>query len=209
MRYPLADYQPAPLFKTYQEVNKVLGVVLHSMEGGWDAARRRLMDNNQPVSWQFSVLKDGTVIESYPVESSCWHGGNKKVNTSLVGIEHEGVAGEPLTGPQEAASVALVGWLAQECHFALKRPPEPSCGLWEHQEVVEWIVPNAGPTACPSGRIPWEKYLEEPMVELDPVVNLEEILLLKELVSKMTVGGAVTVNKVRGSNPTEYRLVVH
>lgn len=209
MRYPLARWEPAPVFKTYQEPNKMLGVVCHSSEGYKSAMRKRLYDVNQPYSWHFSVYQDGTVEQALEIEASAWHGGNKKVNTSLVGIEHEGVAGEPLTEPQEAASVALVRWLALECHFSLKRPPEPSCGLWEHNEVVEWIIPNAGPTACPSGRIPWEKYLEEPMVELDPVVNVEEINLLKELVSKMTVGGAVTVNKVRGSNPTEYRLVVH
>jgi N-acetyl-anhydromuramyl-L-alanine amidase AmpD len=101
------------------------------------------------VSWHFTVLKDGAVWQHYGLDSSCWHAGNRANNARLIGIEHEGKAGEPLTEAQTQASVSLVRWIAATQGWPLERHTR----LLEHNEVYA--------TACPSGRIPWERYVPE------------------------------------------------
>lgn len=157
MRYAQAVWRPGAAGKVYPDQNRVEGIVCHSAEGSIDGLLRRVADPAAQVSWHFSVAKDGTVYQHYETEASCWHGGNKRANTTLIGIEHEGVAGEPLTEAQTAASVALCRWIAA---IPVAWSMERRKTLWEHNEVVLWEQPNAGPTQCPSGRIPWERYTD-------------------------------------------------
>lgn len=50
---------------------------------------------------------------------------------------------------------------------------------------------------------------EEPMPELDPVVNADEINLIRDLVTAMASGGSgAVIKKVRDSNPAEYRITL-
>lgn len=146
--YPLAVDRPGPTWKVWPDTNRKEGVVAHSLEGSGLAGMSQLVGTVQ-VSWHFTVLKDGSVWQHYPLEASCWHAGSRAQNVRLIGIEHEGKAGEPLTEPQAQASVSLVRWLAAECGWPLERHTR----LLEHNEVYA--------TACPSGRIPWERYVPE------------------------------------------------
>jgi len=120
------------------------------MEGSLAAAFGELDNPARRASWCYSVAADGVIYAHYPDEAQTWHAGSAR-NNDLIGIEHEGSAGEPLTPPQLAASVALVRWLSQAHGFPLVR----GVGLLEHNEV------SGAPTACPSGRIPWASYTEE------------------------------------------------
>lgn len=154
--YPAAEYDPAPRDKRWGQENARAGVILHSMVGGWGSARSRLMDPNQQASWHYSVLKDGRVLAHYDLSDSPWHGGSYQNNVRLIGIEHEGGApgqfDEPLTPSQLSASIDLVWWIASQCGWTPSRYDNKT--LFEHREVHA--------TQCPSGRIPWERYLIDP-----------------------------------------------
>lgn len=146
--YPPAVQRPGPDWKVWPEQNSCEGAILHSLEGSSVAALNQLT-GTVSVSWHFTMLKDGSVWQHYPLTASCWHAGGKAANTRLIGVEHEGKAGEPLTEAQTQASVALVRWLSATCGWPMERHTR----LLEHNEVFA--------TACPSGRIPWSKYVPE------------------------------------------------
>ena len=164
--YPEAIWEQGPDYKYYDAMHAVFEVVCHSMEG-WMAGARSRIHGSGPLnqaSWHFSITKDGTVYQHYPLTASTWHAGSTWATTPLIGIEHEGRAGEPLTEAQVEASVRLVKWIAQWAGWK----PERLKNLWEHNEV------SASPTACPSNRIPWEKYTEEDEVEVRILSNQSE-----------------------------------
>jgi hypothetical protein len=155
-RYPLAGLRRGPLEKQGYPglaVNACRGVILHSMVGSLAGALARL-DSPDRASWHYSVTKTGRVLCHYDDEAVTWHAGVKQINGIFLGIEHEGGApgneSEPLTPIQLAASVSLVRWLAGVHHFPLDR--RPGWGLHEHNEYDA--------TACPSGRIPFDAYME-------------------------------------------------
>jgi len=135
-----------PAWKVNGVNNLGYGIIMHSMEGSYAGALTVLMGNT-PASWHFSVLKDGRVIQHYPISAATWHAGGPVANNKYVGIEHEGRAGEALTPEQLASSVALVKWIAQEEGWI----PVHGSTLFEHKDVYN--------TQCPSNRIPWEAYV--------------------------------------------------
>jgi N-acetyl-anhydromuramyl-L-alanine amidase AmpD len=153
--YPPAGLRPGPSWKQYGQQNSVRGVVCHSMVGPTSAALGELYKPSRQASWTFSVSKDGTVLQHYPLNASSWHCGSAEWNTKLVGIEHEGGGigneSEPLTPEQREASVKLVRWIAEQGGWKPSRSAPKT--LYEHNEV------SPIPTACPSRRIPWAAYI--------------------------------------------------
>ena len=156
--YPDASRVLGPASKRLPGANPAAGVVCHSAEGyraGLHAVLRETSGAKARTAWHFSVMQDGSVEQHYPITAvlghcADWGGDADGVdgNGTLVGIEHEGVAGEPLTEAQRESSVALVGWIARERGWI----PERRKTLWEHREISD-----TG-TACPSDRIPWAYY---------------------------------------------------
>lgn len=143
------------------------GDVKHSMEGSMSAAiNGALLLPSRQASWTFSIpkapLPGGSYgYQHYPLESVTWHCGVKGDldsvtdligNVSLVGIEHEGVAGEVLTAHQQNATIYVSDYLRQHT-FAAQNPPELAVNLWEHN----WLWA----TACPSDRIRWAPIINE------------------------------------------------
>ncbi|KKM92789.1 hypothetical protein LCGC14_1215000 [marine sediment metagenome] len=138
------------------------GDVKHSAEGGWGGIHAVLDDLSRSASFQFTVGYD-RFEQHYPYNAHCWHAGDADddggvaANIDLVGIEHLGMAGTPLTDYQVAATVQISEWCAaQEGITEFARYPEQA-GVWtlvEHNEVSDV------PTACPSGRIPWDTILK-------------------------------------------------
>ncbi len=151
MDYPLAIQHRGPASKLWPERNAQAGIVLHSLEGYVPYALQEIDDEAIALSWHFTVAADGLVYQHYDLWESPWHAGTKAANIRLIGIEHEGVAGVPLTDIQRNASVALVQWIADESGLVLSRDAATRT-LWEHNEI-----PGAQ-TTCPNGRIPWEAY---------------------------------------------------
>ena len=186
--YPLAQRQSGPADKqgytgTGQRTEKE-GAICHSMVGSYEAAKRELMNPARRASWTFSILKDGRVMQHYGIRSVAWHGGSQPANERFAGIEHEGgfdPHDEPLTPMQVKSLTDLLAWLGDEFGWTeWKR----LVTLWEHNEMTRF---GSGPTACPSGRIPWTSLissLEAGQEQGDEPMTDEERRAFDELKAK-------------------------
>ena len=164
--YPVAIQRPGPMNKQWLDPNLMNGVILHSAEG-YEAGLWSQLDNpNIPASWHFSVMQDGRVFQHYLLNESPWHAGSKVWNTRLIGIEHEGIAGEQLTTQQQVASCSLVMWVAQQALFTPNRDVYYRT-LYEHNEVNPQ-------TACPSNRIDWNQYMTNPNPPRRPDITSDD-----------------------------------
>ncbi|MCJ7676830.1 MAG: N-acetylmuramoyl-L-alanine amidase, partial [Anaerolineales bacterium] len=128
------------------------GAIYHSMEGRWQDAYSRLMSSDK-VSWHLSLTYGGVWLQHYALNDVLWHGGCTFAGM-LAAIECEGRAGESLTRQQVNELAEFTAWLAEQEDWPEIKFPDP---LWEHQMMVAY---GAAPTACPSGRIPWEEVIE-------------------------------------------------
>jgi hypothetical protein len=195
-----AERLPGPADKVYSQRNAGNGIVCHSMEGyGYYGIHGRMMNTSRDpdgrytayaqASWMFSNMVDGTFIQHYPVTASTWTSGNAVANTTLWGVESEGTAGNPLTIPQILNMLRLAKEF--EAYTGKKATRDPAARtVWQHNEVWNWATPNAGPTACPSGR--YNRFFE--LLEEQEMTN-EERELLYALVSIM--GGKEKIMKAR------------
>ena len=114
-------------------------------------------------SWHLSNLMDGRLFQHYPLTARCWHG--TALNQEYVGVENEGDAPKEasLNDAQVANARRFIPEIAEWKGWNPRRPAyegDTSHSLWEHNETV-WLGGDA--TACPSGRIPWDKILEDAM----------------------------------------------
>ena len=153
---PFAVSLPGPINKQGYDINTRIGkgAIIHSAEGEWPGMLGRLESTAQ-VSWHFSILQRGVVVQAYPLSAICWHGGSPYPNKRWVGIECEGRAGDPVSGVQLDALVGLLLWMD------------------EQEQWPSFIHDRGGPilehnwfyaTACPSGRIPWEEVIDMAML---------------------------------------------
>ena len=154
--------RPGPEWKTgYGTGDRTLvqieGVVDHSQEGT-QAGAYSVLDGPRQSSWTFSLPKVGEPVQHYSLEKITWHAGlpgDRRQDTSLignltlVGKEHEGVAGEPWTENQVYWSARIDVALRQLCPAFGANPPTLRLNQWEHN----WL----SATSCPSNRNPWEE----------------------------------------------------
>jgi N-acetyl-anhydromuramyl-L-alanine amidase AmpD len=148
---PVALVQPGPLEKTGQpphQTRQGAGVVIHSAEGTLESALAVLAGPKR-ASWHLTVGKDGDYYQHYPLEAVTWHAGGD-ANPFYVGIECEGVAGEPLWNAQLASLVYILKFLKD---FDRWPTVQRDVTLFEHNHFM--------PTSCPSGRIPWDRIIVE------------------------------------------------
>lgn len=149
---------PASWQKTNPGVNPAKGIFLHSAEG----YAPHLLDLavGGPLSWHLSNLMDGKLYQHYPFTTRCWHAGAGP-NQSYIGMENEGKVPEnpTLTDLQVSNAIHVIDDLSKWKGWKPVRSADPALQtLWEHKEA-----PLIGglPSACPSGRIPWDKILAE------------------------------------------------
>lgn len=157
--------RPGPEWKTGygtgdRTLGQIEGVVDHSMEGSM-AGAYSVLDGPSQASWTFSIPKVGEPIQHYPVEKIPWHAGimgDRRQDTflignlTLVGKEHEGVAGEEWTENQLFWSAKIDVALRALCPAFGANPPTLRKNMWEHN----WL----SATSCPSGRNPWAEKFE-------------------------------------------------
>lgn len=192
LRYPPATWRPTDKHGYRKDDTCLgLGIVAHSMEGSLAAAFGELDRTDRQASWHFSVAKNGDVYQHIDTENISYASGSYEANRRFWSIEHEGVAGEPLTAPQEFATTALMEWLLSNHGLS----PQRHLTLWEHNEMTAY---GAAATACPSGRIPWNTII--PALEEDNNMALEaEVKLLREqvdvLIQQMNAEIAFTENQ--------------
>jgi hypothetical protein len=125
------------------------------MEGSLSAAYS-VLDGSAYASWTFSIPKVGQPIQHYELTKIPWHAGimgDRRQDTSLIGNltligkEHEGVAGEPWTENQLHWSAKIDVACRALCPAFGANPPTLRLNMWEHN----WL----SATSCPSGRNPW------------------------------------------------------
>jgi hypothetical protein len=150
-----------PPDKIYTQRNEARGIACHSMEG-WLAgsfsrmlSTARLADGSYTAyaaaSWVVSLPRVGTPLQHYPIWAATWTSGNRLANTTLLGVEMEGVAGQPMTPSQLEHMLHLAHDLGRAKGWTPTRAPAIRT-VWQHNEVWDWSFPSAGPTACPSNR---------------------------------------------------------
>lgn len=141
----------------FRSLYEIEGVVDHSMEG-WMAGAYSVLDGPAQSSWTFSIPKVGEPVQHYSLQKITWHcglPGDRRQDTSLignltlVGKEHEGVAGEPWTENQVYWSARIDVALRQLCPTFGANPPTLRKNMWEHG----WL----SATSCPSDRNLWEE----------------------------------------------------
>ena len=173
MKYPGATWRPCPKHGYGNDDTHLHeGLVAHSMEGSLVAAFGELDNPNREASWTFSVAKDGRVYQHVDTDDIAWTNGSRNANKKFWGIEHEGVAGEPLTDAQRAATTALMRWLLSTYTLT----PVRGVTLWEHNEMTAF---GASPTVCPSGRIPWNEII--PALEENMPLTADDKTAIRQL----------------------------
>ena len=129
-------------------------------------------------------MKNGDLFQHYAVTATAWTNGSPDANLRFIGVESEGVVGEPLTEPQ----VANLRRIAEDCK-AYFGWPTLSRGeqLLEHREMVRY---GSDPTACPSGRIPWDRLLADFEEELT-MAQYDKIMAHLALIEEALMGNRV------------------
>ncbi len=147
--------RPGPGRKTSGLRSKTTGIVMHSAVGYWAGMKAVLDGSARQVSWHFSNLIDGKLIQHYSVATKCWHA--SAGNDYLVGMEQEGGpltnVSETLTDKQIDNCATVAAALRERYGWVTLTRSGNKKNLWEHNEVPS----NA--TQCPSGRIPWSEVL--------------------------------------------------
>ena len=206
---PFATQHPGPADKQGRDPPRgflAKGAVLHSAEGYHSGLYSRLFGPD-PVSWHFSIMQDGTVEQHYDTWAECWHAGSPnfkppmtwsgEANVRFWGIEHEGMASEPLTDDQLDASVRLLKWLWETHNL---REYSLLYTLWEHN----WLAP----TSCPSNRIPWGQIIARlegdlTMTQYQQLIELIQMTRL-DLEVRLDIAGSA----LRGDYEEALRLMV-
>lgn len=191
-----AERLPGPADKVYSQPNAAAGYIPHSMVGwrqGWYA---RLFSTTRGADGRYtsyaaasvhgSILQDGRVIQHYPFTASCWAAGSYEANTRFVSFENEGgydPPSEPLTAAQVDANVRIIRDLAAWRGWTPRRPTslhDKTATLYEHRECTRF---GSAPTACPSGRIPWDVILARLSAksEEDEMTDTELIEIIRSL----------------------------
>ncbi len=125
------------------------------MVGSLAAAKNRFLNPAEEASAHFLFPRDGIPTQMVDSDDVAWHSGDHFSNLHFHGFEFEGGApgnlSEPLTENQIEWGIKITRWLRDDHNspqIYVRRET-----LWEHNEVQA--------TACPSGRIPWERLIDE------------------------------------------------
>ncbi len=176
-RYPNAIWVSSPNFgyprgvhgqlrTNIQEANRG-GEFWHSIVGTLAAAKWRFLNMSEEASAHFLFPQVGVPTQMVDSSDAAWHSGNYLANLHFHGFEFEGGApgnySEPLTDNQVEWGIKVARWL-RETHGSPQIYVRRET-LWEHREVQA--------TACPSGRIPWARLINE--WEDDMVLTDEDI----------------------------------
>ncbi|MFJ2439695.1 N-acetylmuramoyl-L-alanine amidase [Streptomyces sp. NPDC087658] len=99
-------------------------IVIHDVEGYWDGALSLIKDPEY-VSWHYTLRSsDGQIAQHVRTKDVAWHAGNWYINSTSVGLEHEGFLAAPDAWYTEAmyrASARLVVYLAEKYGVPLDR----------------------------------------------------------------------------------------
>ncbi|SES23074.1 N-acetylmuramoyl-L-alanine amidase [Streptomyces sp. yr375] len=113
--HDLADRPAAPGIKY---------IVVHDTEGRWEGVLDLVQDPTY-VSWNYSLRStDGHIAQHVKAKDVAWHAGNWYINSTSIGLEHEGFLAQPDAWYTEAmyrSSARLVTYLAAKYGIPLDR----------------------------------------------------------------------------------------
>ncbi|MFE4667444.1 N-acetylmuramoyl-L-alanine amidase [Streptomyces sp. NPDC056716] len=99
-------------------------IVVHDTEGRWEGVLDMVQDPAY-VSWNYSLRStDGHIAQHVKARDVAWHAGNWYINSTSIGLEHEGFLASPDAWYTEAmyrASARLVRYLADKYGIPLDR----------------------------------------------------------------------------------------
>ena len=160
------------------------GVVYHSAEGSAASLLALVTNLDRQASWTASNMKDGKFYQHYPVTRIVWTNGSKEANIRFRGVESEGRAGEALTDLQTDNLIRC----AEDMRDFFKWPGfRRNIEAWEHNQMTAF---GAAATACPSGRIPWDKIMagmEDDMTVDEMKALLRDKTAFPELLGKSVI----------------------
>lgn len=131
MELPPITRAPTPNFTRGRQGHRILGLVLHVMEGTMAGTRSWFASPQSRVSAHYGIGRDGSLVQWVDDGDTAWHAGVVQsptwpllvpgVNPNLVtiGIEHEGRAGDGWTPPMLDTSARLVAHLCRTHGLAL------------------------------------------------------------------------------------------
>ncbi|TDD63832.1 N-acetylmuramoyl-L-alanine amidase [Actinomadura darangshiensis] len=103
---------------------KIKYIVIHDTEATYDQSLQLAQDKNY-LAWDYTIRSaDGAVAQHLRAKDIGWHAGNWYVNTTSIGVEHEGVLAQGGTWYTEAmyrSSAQLVRYLAARYDIPLDR----------------------------------------------------------------------------------------
>jgi len=199
---PFCTRRPGPDWKQgypgipKRSLDQIEGEAKHSAEGG-RASMYAVLDGPRTASWTFSVFKVGPPDQHYPLESVPWTNGSPMANLKFIGEEHEGIAGEELNGNQVQWTAQVTSSIRELCPAVKANPPTRRVNLWEHRELT---IYGADPTACPSGRIPWQAIIAALEEDDMPLSNEDKNAirqLCKEAIDSWDEGLFLKIEEVR------------
>lgn len=99
-------------------------IVIHDTEETWEKSLR-LVQDPEYVSWNYTLrASDGHIAQHVRAKDTAWHAGNWYINSTSVGLEHEGFLADPDAWYTEAmyrSSARLVRYLADRYDIPLDR----------------------------------------------------------------------------------------
>lgn len=168
------DRVPGPADKVYSTPNAAMMYLPHSAVGYYPGWASRLFNLERLPNGRYTpyaaasvhgwLPKMGTPKQHYPIFASCWASGSFYPNTMGVAFENEGGPpgneSEPLTDWQVSCNIKAIQELIEFRQWDTVRRPtdqwDVGAQLYEHNECTRW---GSEPTACPSGRIPWDRII--------------------------------------------------
>lgn len=126
--YPAASWQPAST-RNYAAATRpnstpIESIVVHVTQGSFLAAVRWFQNPRADVSAHYVVrADDGAVAQTVPDRAIAWHAGNRQVNATSVGVEHEGFVSRcsGFTEPMYRSSARLAAFLAMRYGIPVDR----------------------------------------------------------------------------------------
>lgn len=150
----------------YKEQNKPEIIVIHIAQGWASTSKVWAEQGYYGASYHFMVDEDGSIMQHLGFSDGGYHAGispnapspriptwkghGVNVNNYSIGIEHEGMTGEPFEDEQIKASAALCRWLCLKLNISMDRDH-----IVGHYQIDLVNRPND-----PGSTFPWEKYMK-------------------------------------------------
>ncbi|MFX1499353.1 MAG: N-acetylmuramoyl-L-alanine amidase [Promethearchaeota archaeon] len=157
--------------------HKIDAIVLHIASGSIQALHNWAASyNNRGSSWHYGISKAGEIFQYCPNQFATWHAGiswrngvaynprgvkldpnrlafivnekkNMNPNAYTVGIEHEGMTGEPWTEAMYQADVELIKWLCKKYNIPMDR----------NHIIGHYQIDHIDRPSCPGSGLDWNK----------------------------------------------------